>query len=82
MPSPNGQFLVRDDKTGAFCTEELAEILQAATQASASAFKARGIPEVLRVIEILGIEEARQWGTCTVSIWIHSIRIHLLIWNR
>ena len=44
----------------------LAKILQDATEASASAFKARGIPEALRVVELLGIEQSRKWGACTV----------------
>lgn len=37
-----------------------------ATEDHAGAFKARGIPEVMRIVEIMGIEQARQWGTCTV----------------
>ncbi|KAF7972285.1 hypothetical protein HWV62_18532 [Athelia sp. TMB] len=34
---------------------------------SAAAFQARGTPEVLRVIEMLGIEQARSWGACTLN---------------
>lgn len=59
--------LARDPSTGAFKSADLAALLQAATAAPAGAFKARGIPEVLRVVEIMGIEQSRQWGTCTVS---------------
>ena len=40
-----------------------------ATEAPASAFKARGTPEVLRIVEIMGIMQARSWGTCSVSIF-------------
>ena len=46
----------------------LAKILHDATDASASAFKARGIPEAMRVVEMMGIEQARKWGTCSVSL--------------
>lgn len=59
--------LKRDPKTNAFNSADLANLIQNATEASASAFKARGIPEVLRVVEVMGIEQARRWGTCTVS---------------
>lgn len=58
----------RDSNTGAFDSAELAAILQNATGASASSFKARGIPEVMRIIEIMGIEQSRRWGTCTVRV--------------
>lgn len=65
--SVNGNKLVRDPKTGAFNTTDLAALLQAATSASASAFKARGIPAVLRVVEVMGIEQGRRWGSCTMN---------------
>jgi linoleate 10R-lipoxygenase len=53
---------------GVFRDDDLAKILQDATMAPACAFKARGSPEWMRVIEILGIEQSRKWGTCTVRI--------------
>ena len=62
----DGTPLSRDATTGAFKTADLAALIQSATNASASAFKARGIPAVLRVVEIMGIEQARSWGACTV----------------
>lgn len=52
---------------GRFKDEDLARILQDATQHSAAAFKARGIPDVLRVVEIMGMEQARSWGVCTLN---------------
>jgi prostaglandin-endoperoxide synthase 2 len=58
--------LTRD--CGRFRDADLAKILQNATAAPASAFKARGTPEVLRIIEILSIEQGRKWGVCTVRI--------------
>ncbi|KAH9932667.1 linoleate diol synthase [Amylocystis lapponica] len=49
-------------KDGSFKDEELAQILHAATENPASAFKARGTPHVMRLHEIMGIESNRQWG--------------------
>ncbi|TFY55044.1 hypothetical protein EVG20_g9464 [Dentipellis fragilis] len=58
--------LKRDD-AGRFSDADIARILQSATESSSSAFKARGTPEVLRVIELLSIEQARTWGTCSLN---------------
>ncbi|KAL6303709.1 heme peroxidase [Sparassis latifolia] len=58
---------LKRDEDGSFRDDDLAKLLQDATESSASAFKARGIPEALRVIEILGIEQARSWGTCSLN---------------
>ncbi|EJD08383.1 heme peroxidase [Fomitiporia mediterranea MF3/22] len=63
----DNQPLARDPSTGGFNDGDLAALIQAATAAPAGAFKARGIPEVLRVVEIMGIEQARQWGTATMN---------------
>jgi hypothetical protein len=38
-----------------------------ATESPAGAYRARGTPGVLRVIEIMGILQARQWGVCTMN---------------
>ena len=59
---------MKRDKDGRFDDAALAEILQDATGRPAGAFGARGIPEVLRVVELLGIEQARSWGTCSVCL--------------
>jgi hypothetical protein len=63
----DGKYLHRENGNGSFASKDLAAILHNATEASASAFKARGIPEVLRVVEVMGIQQARSWGACTVS---------------
>lgn len=68
--------LQRDDN-GCFNDGDLAKILQDATQWPAGAFKARGTPEVLRVIEMMGIEQSREWGTCSVS-WLALQRMSLI----
>ncbi|KAH9175686.1 heme peroxidase [Lactarius sanguifluus] len=52
---------------GRFADADLARILQNATAAPAHAFGARGTPEVLRVVELLGIEQGRAWGACTLN---------------
>lgn len=52
---------------GRFKDGDLANILHNATSWYAGAFKARGIPETLRVVEIMAIEQSRTWGTCSVS---------------
>lgn len=48
------------------CIADLAKILHDATETPAGAFKARGIPEALRMVEIMTIQTARSWGTCSV----------------
>ena len=61
-----GHRSLKRDGNGKFYDGALAEILQNATGWSAAAFQARGTPEVLRVVEILSIEQGREWGTCSV----------------
>lgn len=51
---------------GRFKDDDLAKVLQDATERPAGAFGARGTPPVLRIIEVLGIEQARTWGICSV----------------
>jgi linoleate 10R-lipoxygenase len=41
--------------------------LQGAIERPAGSFRGRGTPGVLRLIEIMGIEQARQWGVCTMN---------------
>lgn len=57
----------RDPKTLRFADADLAKALQDATSVPAAAFKARGVPHVMRVIEILGIQQARNWGCCSLN---------------
>lgn len=58
---------------GRFDDNDLAKILQDATEWSAATFGARGTPEVLRVIEMLGIEQSRSWGTCSVRVVVSLV---------
>ncbi|KAI0642463.1 linoleate diol synthase [Trametes meyenii] len=59
--------LTRDPKTDMFNDTELANILKNATEHPAGAFKARGTPHVMRLHEIMGIEQNRQWGVCSLN---------------
>jgi linoleate 10R-lipoxygenase len=52
---------------GRFKDDELAHAIINATSHVASAFKARGTPPVLRVVEILGIMSSRKWGVCSMN---------------
>lgn len=58
---------MKRDANGRFNDAELAEIIINATEAPAGAFRARGTPDALRVVEILGIEQSRLWGTCSLN---------------
>lgn len=59
--------LTRDEHTGRFDDGALAHLLQSATADSANAFRARGIPAAFKVIETLGIQQARAWGVCSLN---------------
>jgi linoleate 10R-lipoxygenase len=52
---------------GRFSDADIARVLQDATADRACAFRARGVPAVMRIVEILGMEQARGWGACSVS---------------
>ncbi|KAH8111877.1 heme peroxidase [Phellopilus nigrolimitatus] len=52
---------------GTFSDDELAKILHDSTEKCAGAYRARGTPAALRIIEIMGMQQARQWGVCTMN---------------
>ncbi|KAG6817060.1 hypothetical protein H0H87_000238 [Tephrocybe sp. NHM501043] len=52
---------------GKFNDDDLARIVHDATDHPAGAFRGRGTPSVLRVVEILSIEQSRAWGVCTMN---------------
>jgi len=58
---------LRRAPSGSFDDADLAKLLYNAIEWRAAAFRARGIPETLRVIELMNIEKARKWGTCTLN---------------
>lgn len=53
--------------TGRYSDDALAKILQNACETPAQAFRARGTPDFMRVIEMIAIEQAREWGVCTLN---------------
>ncbi|KAG7444916.1 heme peroxidase [Guyanagaster necrorhizus] len=52
---------------GSFKDEDLAKVLHDATDEPAAAFRARGTPPSMRLHEILGIEQNRRWGICSLN---------------
>ena len=52
---------------GSFDDDAIADILQTATETPAGAYRARGHSAVFRVVEIMAIEQGRQWGVCTMN---------------
>ncbi|CAE6332823.1 unnamed protein product [Rhizoctonia solani] len=52
---------------GRFKDSDLAKILHDATANTANRYGARGTPDALKVIEIVGMEQARKWGVCTMN---------------
>ncbi|CAE6536627.1 unnamed protein product [Rhizoctonia solani] len=63
----HGQPLQRDTATGRFKDSDLAELLHDAAENVSGAFSARNTPEVLKIVEVLGITQARKWGVCTLN---------------
>ncbi|KZS86927.1 heme peroxidase [Sistotremastrum niveocremeum HHB9708] len=52
---------------GAFKDEDIANLLNDAVESPASRYGARGTPGVLRIVEILAMNQARKWGVCTMN---------------
>ncbi|KAL0953741.1 hypothetical protein HGRIS_004930 [Hohenbuehelia grisea] len=52
---------------GSFRDEDLAQILHNATEHPAAAFRARGTPASMRLHEMMGIEQNRSWGVCSLN---------------
>ncbi|KAF5383694.1 hypothetical protein D9615_003624 [Tricholomella constricta] len=50
-----------------FKDEDLAKLLHDATEYPAAAFRARGTPASMRLHEIMGIEQNRRWGVCSLN---------------
>ncbi|KAG1883750.1 heme peroxidase [Suillus subluteus] len=55
------------EEDGRFSDADIARVLQDATADRACAFRARGVPAVMRIVEILGMEQARAWGACSLN---------------
>lgn len=52
---------------GKFRDEDLANALHNATAEPAAAFGARGVPGFMRLHEIMGLEQSRKWGVCSLN---------------
>lgn len=52
---------------GMFSDDDLAKILHDATEKVAGAYRARGTPAALKIIEVMGMEQARRWGVCSMN---------------
>lgn len=59
---------LKRDENGMFLDADLARILQDGTANPAGAFKARGTPAALRIVEVMSILQGRAWGCCTVGL--------------
>ncbi|KAG6918081.1 hypothetical protein DXG01_016533 [Tephrocybe rancida] len=57
---------LKRQQSGRFNDDDLARIIQDATEWRSAAYSS-GCPEALRVVEILGIEQSRKWGTCSLN---------------
>lgn len=58
---------LKRDAQGRFNDNDIANILQTATETPAGAYRARGHPAVLRAVEVMSIEQGRKWGVCTMN---------------
>ncbi|EDR13977.1 linoleate diol synthase [Laccaria bicolor S238N-H82] len=54
-------------ENGRFKDSDLADVLKNATEHSAGAFRARGTPAAMRLNEVMGIEQNRRWGVCSLN---------------
>jgi Animal haem peroxidase len=52
---------------GTFNDEEMVSILADSTRDVAGAFGPKNVPLVMRLIDIMGIEQARKWNVCTLN---------------
>ena len=57
----------RDKKTGAFKDEDLIKIIADSTEDVACAFGPRQVPAIMKLVEVLGMEQARAWNCATLN---------------
>ncbi|KAI0078682.1 linoleate diol synthase [Panus rudis PR-1116 ss-1] len=58
---------LKRNEDGFFNDAELAAVLNNSTDHAAGAFRARGTPQIMRLHEIMGIEQNRRWGVCSLN---------------
>ena len=42
-------------------------MLECSTAEPAAAFGARGTPPVMRMVDVMGLEQSRRWGVCSLN---------------
>lgn len=52
---------------GSFADKDLIKLLKEATNSVAGAFGARNVPPALKVVEMLGIQQGRDWGMASLN---------------
>jgi hypothetical protein len=57
----------RDKDTGAFDDVDLIKIITDSTEDIASAFGPRQVPKIMKLVEVLGMEQARLWNVATLN---------------
>lgn len=70
VPRDPGQWTFGDlqrKEDGSFPDVDLVELLKIGTDTTAGAFGARNVPPALRAIEILGIQQGREWGLASLN---------------
>lgn len=70
VPRDPGQWTFGDlqrKEDGSFLDVDLVELLKIGTDTTAGAFGARNVPPALRAIEILGIQQGREWGLASLN---------------
>lgn len=58
---------LKREPDGQFDDGDIAKIILDAIATPANSYGAHSTPECLRVIEIMGIQQARNWGVCTMN---------------
>ncbi|KAL9625811.1 MAG: hypothetical protein Q9160_000131 [Pyrenula sp. 1 TL-2023] len=54
-------------ESGRFADDDLARLWIESVEDRAGAFGAEHVPRVLKIVEMLGIEQSRQWALCTLN---------------
>ncbi|GJJ13725.1 hypothetical protein Clacol_007981 [Clathrus columnatus] len=60
-------MLLKRGPDGSFSDDDIAKVLQDATESMAGAFRGQGTSGVFRLIEMVAMEQARQWGVCSFN---------------
>ncbi len=73
VPPAERSFGMKHERDDKFSDDRLADILQRATEKTAGAFRARGTSPTLKLLEIIAINQARDWGVCTMNKFRQSL---------